>query len=205
MPKSRPREWQTARDKISAATVEMAGGAGDRAASLLSEAEGLLRVAYESALELNRHVPTEDQEWDGIAYLHELLDLTAEPFTRLLGDRGANLLPHIDRESIDRHTALLGGPGPGRIERSALTALAGRTPDQRRQAIARALLDLLINRLLVIRKIFGMEESRALLGAWRSHAARTTETLTKLGLHPAIRFLFDDAARRWPDLREGGA
>src|SRR6185503_11535155 len=116
------------------ATTELAGSTPERAGALLGEAEGLLRLAYESALSLNRHAQSGDQEWEAVLYLHQLQELTVEPFTRILGDTGPYVLPHVDKESVDRHPAVLSGGTAGRIEKATLTGLNHLTSDARRQA-----------------------------------------------------------------------
>jgi len=167
VPASAPDAWRDARDRITNVARTLSSGEAADTRKLLAEVETILMEAYKTVI---AERAAEDEDLKGLAVWHRLVAQTEAPFINGLKDLAPAILANVDRDSVERHPDVLGSATSGRLPIEGLRALKSWPADRRHKAIARAMLDLLLNRLWVTDKIFGRAEGDALVARWRAAA-----------------------------------
>ena len=193
VPASAPGAWRDARDRIANVARTLSSGEAAETRKLLGEVESLLMEAYKTVIAERAE---EDEDLKGLAVWHRLVARTEPPFTNGLKDMASAVLANVDRDSVDRHPDVLGRATAGRLPIEGLRALKSWPQDRRRKAIARAMLDLLLNRLWVTDKIFGRAEGDSLVEKWKAAAAAGKEPGHPPEVESGLAYLFTQTGKR---------
>ncbi|MEK7475241.1 MAG: roadblock/LC7 domain-containing protein [Candidatus Coatesbacteria bacterium] len=193
VPTSAAKAWREARDLIGRVATTISAGEAAETRKLLADVERILMAAYEGVIAERK---VEDEDLVSVQIWHQLVDQSAAPFADVFGERTASILGNVDRDSVDRHPDVLGRAVAGHLPDDGLAALRSWPKDRRRQAVARAFLDLLLNRLWVTDKLLGRAAGDALVERWRTGLAARTDDSLPPGLKPALGYLFAQALRR---------
>jgi predicted regulator of Ras-like GTPase activity (Roadblock/LC7/MglB family) len=201
VPASAPEAWRDARDRVTRVAGMISTGNAEESRTLLAEVEGILMTAYGVVV---AERAAEDADRPVLAIWHRLAELSEAPFAEAFGPRSPGILGNVDRDSGERHPDILGRAEAGRIPEDGLQAVVGWPRDRRRQAIGRAFLDLLLNRLWVTDKIFGRGEGDALIARWRADVAGRPDKSLPPGMQQALEALLGHADRRAAARRNPG-
>jgi len=193
IPTSAPKAWQEARSVIARVAGTISAGQAAETRKLLAEVERILMTAYDSVI---AERVSEDGDMKSIEVWHQLVDQSAESFRGAFGERTPDFLGNMDQDSVDRHPDVLRRAKAGRLPADGLQALRSWPKERRRQAAARAFLDLLLNRLWIVDKLFGRAAGDALVEKWRAGLASRPDESLPPGLKPALGYLFAHATRR---------
>ena len=188
-----PAEWASAREGVAGVASAVSSGDAPAARSLLAGIETTLMKAYGRVV---ADRAARDEEAAALRLWHGLVTRSTEAFSHSLGVITDAVLANVDRDSMDRHPDVLGRAEGGRLPDGALRPIAAWPRDRRRQAVSRAFLDLLLNRLWVADKVLGRAEGDALVGRWREAVAGRGEDQWPAGLKTAIGYLFASAEKR---------
>lgn len=188
-----PDDWREARGRIGRVAQLLVQSDFAECGRLLQEAERHLTRAYERSLEAARGP---DEDWELVELFHHLVGHASNVFRQRLGDAARDVLAHVDHDVQAQHPALLREAKGGMVEPSALEACRQFPREKRRQLIVYAFFELLLNRVAVARKIFGVEAERDLLARWNQTFQDRAEEFNRLGLIPALRLFVDAVERR---------
>lgn len=193
VPASASDAWREARDRIAAVARSLSSGEAAETRKLLAEVEKLLMDAYRTVIAERTE---EDEDLKALGVWHRLVDLTEAPFAFGLKDLAPAILANADRDSVDRHPDILGLASNGHLPLEGLRTLKTWPKDRRRKAIARAMLDLLLNRLWVTDKIFGRGVGDAVVGKWKAAADAGKAAPVPPEVESGLAYLFAQAAKR---------
>jgi predicted regulator of Ras-like GTPase activity (Roadblock/LC7/MglB family) len=193
VPTVAPEAWKEARARTARVAQAVASGDHTESRRLLGELERLLMRAYEDAISERKGA---DTDWETVEFWQKLVNMSTDPFTKGLLDMAPGILLNVDRDSVKRHAQILGSAKAGMIPREALAPIRGWPGERRLKALANAFLDLLLNRLWVVDKLFGPTAGERLVALWKQEATDREGAVTRLGLAVPVKYLLERAERR---------